>query len=146
MEKEPSFLIGICHNFPHCFSPSQGLVEVLIGLVLFSGLRDFFPLLSCICSYIIQYISAVWTSINTCLTQQLESKDDDFISDNMGFILSPYCWWPCSARVTHWWWRWNCSVCQVGCWWQVQTSLLCRRLDISFIYRHLNWPVLTNVM
>jgi len=38
MEKEPSFLsaiIGICHNFLHYFSSSQGILEVLIGLVLF---------------------------------------------------------------------------------------------------------------
>lgn len=47
MEKEPSFVIGIGHNFPHCFSPSQGIIEVLIGLVLFcSGLRDFFFLIT----------------------------------------------------------------------------------------------------
>lgn len=35
MEKEPSFLIGVYHNFPCYFSLSQGITEVLIGLVLF---------------------------------------------------------------------------------------------------------------
>lgn len=75
LEKEPSFLIDICHNFPHYCSPSQGIVEVLIGLVLLwfvclFGLGDFFfPYYVFICSCV-NSESAVLAFIDTCLIQQ----------------------------------------------------------------------------
>lgn len=74
LEKEPSFLIDICHNFPHYFSPSQGIIEVLIGLVLLwfvclVGLGDFFFLMY-LFALNVKSVSAVWAFIDTCLTQQ----------------------------------------------------------------------------
>lgn len=73
LEKELSFLIDICHNFPHYFSPSQGIIEVLIGLVLlwFVWLvwGTFFPYYVFISSYV-NSLPAVLAFIDTCLAQQ----------------------------------------------------------------------------
>lgn len=102
MEKEPSFLIGICHNLPRSFSPSQGITEVLTWLILFwFGLGDWPPFLSC--TYLLPCKFSIG-SLGFCSRMSnpaaLWYKDRNFISDKIGFIPRPRCWWHYSARVT----------------------------------------------
>lgn len=93
--------IGICHNFPHHFSSSQGILKVLIGLVLFCFwfvLGNFFFLfLLCICSSL-SSICKFWQLFFTHLNQQ--SYDAKMVP----WLHSQF-----SLLATHCWWRWDSS-------------------------------------
>lgn len=108
--------IGICHNFPHHFSSSQGILGVFIGLVLFCFLfwfGGFFFLLPSYCVF--APLLAQYISFDSCSSHVWPSRCKD------GTLISGKNWlhsqFPLLA--THCWWWWDGSPCQPGWWWQV---------------------------